>query len=439
MYLNPSYWDFALYPYIPASLQNLFRREKRDRMVKYAVKNSPFYRELYKGVDFSDPDYFKKLPPVTKKQIMEEFDRVVCVPGVTLESVKSFISDDGNKNKMFAGNLKILTTSGSTGEPLVYVADKNHRTRFHYASWLRMGALSEYPSVTMAADNGFFIGNTSFRDSGDPRIPFIDTTLPIGEIVSRLNSIAPKQIHSYTSTLEILAREQQAGRLNIHPKVITASAEPMSPGTRKLLSETFGCRVYSVYSSTETGHIATDCDFGHMHFCDDGLVIEAVDENYDPVPDGEEADKMLITNLSNFAMPLIRYEVCDRVTVHRDGCPCKSKLPWIEVRGRTSVPNLTFKRDGREIVIQYWNIPDADDRLKTAAMQVIRHGQHKLEFRIIPAENIPFETVREKYLRTFGEYFALNGLPDVEIVVSDENPVRDPRSSKMPCVIEYED
>lgn len=59
----------------------------------------------------------------------------------------------------------------------------------------------------------------------------------------------------------------------------------------------------------------------HQHLNDDRLIIEAVDEQGNPVPNGEMSHKIFLTNLSNFTQPLIRYEITDRVLI-RDGKEC---------------------------------------------------------------------------------------------------------------------
>ncbi len=59
-----------------------------------------------------------------------------------------------------------------------------------------------------------------------------------------------------------------------------------------------------------------------MHFCDDTAILEAVDDDCQPTPAGGTSQRMLITNLMNQAMPLVRYELEDRVTVSAPAVPC---------------------------------------------------------------------------------------------------------------------
>lgn len=67
-----------------------------------------------------------------------------------------------------------------------------------------------------------------------------------------------------------------------------------------------------------------------------------------PVPDGTLAAKYLLTNLFNYTQPMIRYEVTDRVILHREGCPCGNPSPWLEIEGRND-DVLAFVQDGQTL------------------------------------------------------------------------------------------
>jgi phenylacetate-coenzyme A ligase PaaK-like adenylate-forming protein len=74
-----------------------------------------------------------------------------------------------------------------------------------------------------------------------------------------------------------------------------------------------------------------------MHINADWAILEVVDEKNQPVPTGEKGAKVLVTNLANYAQPIIRYEVGDVVTMATEPCGCGSNMPLIErVEGRDS-------------------------------------------------------------------------------------------------------
>jgi hypothetical protein len=81
--------------------------------------------------------------------------------------------------------------------------------------------------------------------------------------------------------------------------------------------------------------MAMPCDLARTHLSDDLLLIEAIDESRRPVPPGERSAKILLTNLYNTTLPLIRYEITDEVTILDERCPCGSAFRLIgDIQGR---------------------------------------------------------------------------------------------------------
>ncbi len=80
--------------------------------------------------------------------------------------------------------------------------------------------------------------------------------------------------------------------------------------------------------------MAWECEEGSLHLNSDWLILEAVDKNYQPVPDGQMSHTSLITNLANRVQPIIRYELGDSIRFHVSPCSCGSPFPGIDVLGR---------------------------------------------------------------------------------------------------------
>lgn len=425
------------FPFLSANMQKRIRDRKLRKIISYAKNNSKFYAKLYKDIDIDNLDSLSKLPCIDKKTVMDNFDDIVTDKNVTLNKANEFISDLKNLDNSFLGKYKVMTTSGSTWKPVVFVADKHHIDAFFSASVHRMRT-KYFPYCTITTDNGFYFGNVMLRGQKNNYFNYVDSLKPTADIVKDLNDVNPKQMQTYPSTLGILAYEQSQGNLKLNLKRICSTAENLPSDMRKSFEDVFGCKVYSIYSSTETGHIASDCDFGHMHFYEDNVIIEAVDKDGNPVKDGEISDKILITNLNNKVMPLIRYEVTDRVIIHRDKCKCGSTLPWIEVFGRTAPPSLNFERDGKKIMVTFDNISMGVDYLNVTSVQAVRHGQYKVEIRLLMRNQEKFAENKKVYKQKYEQIFAEQGLSDVEIEISDTPPKRDEKSGKLPYVIELD-
>ena len=112
--------------------------------------------------------------------------------------------------------------------------------------------------------------------------------------------------------------------LPIRPQVaIMTSAGTLHPLMREKIETAFQCKVFNRYGSREVGDIASECEaHAGLHVFPSGNYIEIVDDQGHPVPNGEEGN-ILVTNLYNYAMPLIRYYIGDRGVLSRsDRCAC---------------------------------------------------------------------------------------------------------------------
>lgn len=140
-------------------------------------------------------------------------------------------------------------------------------------------------------------------------------TLPFNEIVDGLNQFQPTGLFSYTSMMHRLAIEKRRGGLRISPRELSCAAEPLVPETRADIEDAFGCPLLNLYAATEVGVIARSFpNSTGLHLNEDIAVFEPVDAENRPVPVGTGAAKLLVTNVINYVMPLIRYELTDQVT-----------------------------------------------------------------------------------------------------------------------------
>jgi phenylacetate-coenzyme A ligase PaaK-like adenylate-forming protein len=116
---------------------------------------------------------------------------------------------------------------------------------------------------------------------------------------------------------------------------VSTSSELCTAETSERIERAFGVRPFNMYATTE-GLWGVDCDqHGGIHLFEDWCVVENVDRTGRPVPDGEPGDRLLVTNLFNRTLPLIRFEVSDLVAIDRSRCACGRTLPRLHtVRGR---------------------------------------------------------------------------------------------------------
>jgi phenylacetate-coenzyme A ligase PaaK-like adenylate-forming protein len=139
----------------------------------------------------------------------------------------------------------------------------------------------------------------------------VPVTLPLTEIVKRLNALQPPFLYAYASMLARLAAEQSAGRLRLAPMSVTTTSEMLFPEQRSAIAEAFGAPIVDNFGSSEglVGTTAPDDDV--MVFNSDLCIIELVDTENRPITPGVPSAKVLLTNLYNRTQPLIRYELTD--------------------------------------------------------------------------------------------------------------------------------
>ena len=119
------------------------------------------------------------------------------------------------------------------------------------------------------------------------------------------------------------------------------------PEIRAAAQEAWGAPVGNIWATSEGGGVGLPCDHSRSHLSDDLLIVEPVDEEGRPVAPGQRSAKIYLTNLFNRALPLIRYEITDEVTVETEPCPCGSAHRCVaDVQGRL---DDVFVYDGRRV------------------------------------------------------------------------------------------
>lgn len=318
------------------------QRRQLARLRRFAVAKSRFYRELHRGREGAD---LSELPPVTKAMLMDNFDAISTARGARLADLESYL-EGLRDNERFAGRYWVSATSGSSGRRSV-IPNSRSEWSMMIASYARANAwagITAGPAhrVTMAVVSSTTAWHQSARVAATIRSPFIrsdriDAAAPLAEIVERLNRLRPEVLIGYASMIRILADEQLAGRLVISPRAVNSSSEVLTAEARAMAVRAWGGEPFDVYAATETGGIAAECAQHHgLHLFEDLVIPEVVDENYQPVPPGVTGDRLLVTVLFSRTVPLIRYELTDRIRLATRRCGCRLPFRLAEtVEGRT--------------------------------------------------------------------------------------------------------
>jgi phenylacetate-CoA ligase len=297
------------------------------RLLAHAVTHSPFHRRRLAGVDLDrlEPADLSSLPVMTKADMMAALQEVVTDRRLTRDLVDQALAATGTQPVPILDHYLALASGGSSGQRAVVVFDP--AAAVAYASSLlrpllaRLSALGSpppggLPIAMVAAASAVHVTGAGPALCAGPGMPLrflpVPVTLPLPQIVERLNALQAPGLYGYASMLARLAGEQRAGRLQIAPLVVTTTGETLLPEARAVITEAFGAPVVDSFASTEGLVGASAPGDSVLVFNTDLCIIELVDADNRPVPPGVASAKVLVTNLYNLTQPLIRYELTDR-------------------------------------------------------------------------------------------------------------------------------
>jgi phenylacetate-CoA ligase len=317
------------------------RRDALRRLVRVARDLSPWHRKRLAGVDPDEvtEETLADLPVMTKDDLMGNFDEIVTDDRLTLDAVEAHL-DRLTSDAYLFDRYHACASGGSSGRRGVFVYD--------WEGWATVyWSLMRHPVRALRTDPAFagvrpllaivaaaaptHMTSAAPQTFSNPQVEIVrvPVTLPLAEIVTRLNDAQPTLLSGYASALHGLAAEARAGRLRISPAWVIGTSEPLLPEIRTALVEAFGVPVGNWYGTSEAGGNGSPCRYS-THLADDLMVNELVTADGRPVPAGTQSDKVFLTNLYNTALPLIRYELTDQVTLLDGPCPCGSTHRRIE-------------------------------------------------------------------------------------------------------------
>ena len=314
-----------------------YQRDRVRKLVAHAVAQSPYYREAL-GTDAADRP-LSELATLPKATLMAEFDRVVTDQRLRLADLQAHLGSL-DPSQSFLGAYRVATTTGTTGRRSIIAFAHDEAAAWRAASarpMLRMGIAFGPRFAALGSPSPVHVTRQVLVPPGVPASP-ISAATPISELVAALNTQQPEVLVGAVGIWRALAEEQIAGRLLIAPRAAFLSSEALTADVRRRVREAWGIEPVSGYASTEAPTIATSSpEHPELEIAEDVVVIEIVDENGLAVPPGRPGAKVLVTNLINYAQPLIRYELTDSVV--ESPLPNPSGRPWrclVSVDGRTA-------------------------------------------------------------------------------------------------------
>jgi putative adenylate-forming enzyme len=355
-----------------------WQQERLDALVAHARAHSAFHRDRLPA---AGPVELAALPTMTKAQLMEHFDAAVCDPRLRRDPLLAWV-EALRRDELYRGAFRVMTTSGSSGRKGLFVYDRA-AWAWYLGVFLRqsatMGVAPRAPRRRLATLNGALPAQMSRQlfhsvSVGAHRVLTLDVRAPVDALVAALNAFNPDMLTGYPSVLALLAEEQADGRLRLAPETVVTSSEQLTPETAARLRDAFGVAPFDVYACTE-GLWGITCEHGQMHLFEDIALVENVDADGRPVPDGEPGARVLVTNLVNRAQPLIRLEVTDVMVLDRTPCPCgRTLVRATAIAGRADDIVRLPGRDGRPVSVLPHEFGLISHDRGVTEFQVVQHG-----------------------------------------------------------------
>ena len=334
-----------------------YQRQELVSLIRYAYNSSPFYRDLYKGIDINQIqsiEDLKILPIVDKEMLREKINEVITI----------------SRKEGVEGH-----TGGTTGKSLVVlnrVEDSMKRMAMldHFKSRVRF----EHRKMKRATFNGKHIvppnqNKKVFWRYNHACKQMIYSSFHLTEenmqyYVNSLNEYKPQAIDGFFMSMCDLASyiERHNIRLEFNPIAIFPTSETLTQSGRELLERVFKCKVYDQYASSEGAPFVTECEKQELHI----ELASGVFEHFE-----KSSDEVLVTSFTTYGTPLIRYRIGDAMSFEGGSrtCECGMESPLVkEIQGR----RLDFlytadgaKINGGNVANLFKNMPNALVRAQT--------------------------------------------------------------------------
>jgi phenylacetate-CoA ligase len=207
-----------------------------------------------------------------------------------------------------------------------------------------------------------------------------------------LDRLRPEYLMSYPETFEHLSFAFQNRPQPDYSRGLLAISEQLTAGMRRRISTTFGAPIQQNYGLNEIGIVASRCpEGGRYHVHSEHCLVEIVDDDGKPCGPGETG-RILVTTLTNSAMPLIRYDTGDLAETTDGPCPCGRSMPTFgEVKGRYSriafLPENTLRYVGAIRQALEEMAPEISANLRL--FQIHQFRDQSFELRLVAPGGLP--------------------------------------------------
>ncbi len=360
--------------YDPAGLRR-HQSTQLARLVHHAASRVPFYRERYRAADI-DPDAIRTVDDLARLPLVSRADLRAAFPA-------GLIAENSSADRF------LVETTGSTGEPIRLYKDwpalcafaawsSPFMVRRWWGIWgLRLMTLlvrheRSMEAAIVAALPRFLL-----------RVHAADALAPPDAQLDAIRGARPDILATYPSVLRALAtRLLDTGERIPQPRLLVTSAEVLDPHTRHLIGQAFTGHLVNLYASTEAGFIAVEClAGGGLHVNSPRVIVEVLKDGRPTAPG--EPGTVVVTDLTNFGCPIIRYEgLRDVARWSGQACSCGRQLPTLEVVEGRRVDAFVLG-DGR--VVHPYTLTLAMEHINSVKrFQIIQETPDRVRVLVVP-------------------------------------------------------
>lgn len=313
-----------------------YQNKEFVRLVQHAFNNSPFYKNLYSGIDMNTIkhlDDIKRLPIVDKELLRNNINDVY-----TIEKRGAV---EGHTGGTTGKSLVVLYTKDDMKKRMAMLDNFKSRVGFEHRKMKRADFGGKHIIPPNQKKKVFWRYNFACKQMLFSSFHLTEENLPY--IVDELNRFKPDVLDGFFTSMCDVANfiERHKVQLEFQPIAIFPTSETLSDLGRALLERVFNCKVYDQYASSEGAPFFTECIHQKKHM----ELASGVFEKYE-----KASDEVLVTSFTTYGTPLIRYRIGDTMRWEEKPVQCSCGIESVivdSIEGRAL--DFLFTADGARI------------------------------------------------------------------------------------------
>ncbi|HEC80984.1 MAG TPA: phenylacetate--CoA ligase family protein [Thermoplasmatales archaeon] len=359
--------------------------KKLRSLLMNSYKYVPYYRKLFRSINLN-PSHIRGLEDLSK------------IPILRRESIKMDYDDLISRNVNVRKLIPDFTSGSTTGERL-----KITRVRETYDYGVA-AELRAYEWYGIERERFYYILGADYDVENNRRFRkrvynFLTKTLVISPLefsskerlrvfLDKMSRCRRRVIYGTPSGVCRFTRFLEEYDVEVNIDCLVSTDELLLKQQRKFLTDFFDCEVYDIYGTSEVWGVAFECnEHGGYHVSSENVIVEVVDENWERVSPGERG-RILLTDLNNCEMPVIRYDIGDFGILSDEECGCGRGLHLMKpIDGQMVVRDSDYlvSMDGKRVFVPSFGFL-LEDYSRVKQFQIVQKKRDEILVRVVRGE-----------------------------------------------------